>query len=136
MKNEIIDLNSTSRASVDLKLGGKTFHISRVVMGVRRLYGELVVETGQLLEKVGSLKEAEGEELEKLSTETEDLATRNQDRLFKILRLLLIKNGYKYNREWWEDNADDSDLRTFILSAINKDVPNAQKKSPENWQAG
>lgn len=131
MSDRIVDLNDASRVAIDLRLGGQSFRISRVVMGVRRTYGDLMKETGEALAKVAALAHAEDDELERLGAEAEALAERNQTRLFHILELLLTKNGYEYDPEWWLDNGDEEDLRTFIVSAINKDIPDDQKKSLE-----
>ena len=131
MGDRVLDLNDTDRVTVDLRLGGKSFRIARVVMGVRRCYGDLLRETGEALAKVAELAHADSDEVERLSADAEALAERNQDRLFRMLELLLTKNGYEYDREWWFENGDETDLRTFIVSAINKDAPDDQKKSLE-----
>lgn len=133
MAERVVDLNAKPRPEVSLQLGGRSFRIVRVVTGVRRLYGDLLRETGELLEKAARLQEAEGEELERLSADVEDFAERKEVALFRILELLLTKNGYEFDRGWWEENADENDIKWFIVEAINKDAPEEQKKSGESW---
>lgn len=133
MSDRRIDLDGKPRAVVELQLGGRTFRISRVVTGVRRLYGELLKEAGEALEKVAALGGTEGAELERVAAEIEDLAVRKERTLAQILELLLTRNGYEYDGAWWEANADESDIKWFIVEALNKDAPADEKKSAETW---
>ena len=136
-----IDLNQ-KKESVTLTLGEKKFTIRRVVTGVLQLYGDFARDQGEKLEQIGQLQ-AEQERLEKIAPEdvtpeelqeldkasqklvdeVEEFSKAKIDRLLRMIQLLLEKNGYEYDRQWWIDNGDPSDYQSFIVACINKDVP-------------
>jgi hypothetical protein len=143
-----VDLNQ-KKESVTLTLGDSRFTIRRVVTGVLQLYGEFARDQGEKLERIGHLQ-SEQERLEKISPddvtpeeleridqesqklvdEVEEFSKTKIDRLLRMIQLLLEKNGYEYDREWWIENADVSDYQNFIAACINKDVPsNGVKKN-------
>jgi mevalonate kinase len=138
-----VDLNQ-KKESVTLTLGDKKFTVRRVVTGVLQLYGEFARDQGEMLERIGHLQ-TDQERLEKISPEeisqeeldeldktsqelvdeVEEFSKAKIDRLLRMIQLLLEKNGYEYDREWWIENADVSDYQNFIVACINKDVPAA-----------
>ena len=139
--DRMVDLNEKSRASVTIELGGKSFKIERVVTGVRQLYGRHVTTAGQLLVKVGQLNEriqavksATAEEqkkaedaVEENTAEVEKFASEKLDILLRCIELLLVKNGYEFDRQWWIENGDDKDYQDFIVEAFKKDSAGQKK---------
>ena len=76
----------------------------------------------------------DSEEAQRLSAEAEEFAKRKLDLYSKIIRLLLEKNGYEYDQEWWEENTDELDMRTFIEKCLTKDAQadgSKKKETPE-----
>jgi hypothetical protein len=139
MSERIIDLSEKPRAVVTLALGGHCFRIARVVMGVRRLYGEFIGDTGRLLEKTAEVARKEQElaaggpaslqtEISARATEIEEAAERRHGDLMLMLAKLLEENGYEFDLQWWEDHADPTDVIEFIREALNKDA-GPQKKT-------
>lgn len=142
MAERFVDLSDKPRAAVTLQLGGRSFRIARVVTGVRRLYGEFLRETGRLLEQTADIaklsealdaatEEAEqkrlGAEIAAASAPIEDSVERRSADIMRILRLILEKNGYEFDPEWWDENADQADIVAFIAESLNKDDPGQKK---------
>jgi len=138
----LIDLNGLPRASVTIEIGGKSFQISRVVTGVRQLYGRFLTEAGAMMENVADLNEKiqagkispEGlreadAEIEQRTAEVERFAAEKLDVLLRCIELLLVKNGYEFDREWWIENGDEMDYQSLIVEALGKDSTPGQKKT-------
>jgi hypothetical protein len=139
MAERVVDLSEKPRAVVTLQLGGRSFRIARVVMGVRRLYGEFIADTGRLLEQTAEVARKEQElaaggppalqaEISARATEIEEAAGRRHGDLMAMVAKLLEENGYEFDRAWWEDHADPTDVIEFIREALNKDS-GAEKKT-------
>lgn len=140
MAERIVDLSDKPRAAVTLQLGGRSFRISRVVNGVRRLYGDFLRETGELLQRTAELAgkqqaataedaDSVARELRAVSEEIEEAARRRHGDLMRMIELLLTRNGYEFDPQWWDENADQADLVAFIVESLNKDAPPGQKKT-------
>ena len=143
--SRIVDLNGRPRASVTVEIGGKSFKISRVVTGVRQLYGRFLTDAGDMMQKAGEVNEriqamaiATPEELEKATAEIEErtveieaFASEKVDLLLRCIELLLEKNGHEFDRAWWIDNGDETDYQSLIVEAIQKDSVPGQKKTVE-----
>lgn len=131
------DLNGREKCiTAVISAGDHSFRISRVVIAVRVLYSNHIKEMGDLLQRLSKLdaKDADSEEAQRLSAEAEEFAKRKLDLYSKIISLLLEKNGYEYDREWWEENTDELDMRTFIEKCLTKDAPadgSKKKETPE-----
>ena len=131
------DLNGREKCiTAVISVGDHSFRISRVVIAVRVLYSNHIKEMGDLLQRLSKLdaKDADSEEAQRLSAEAEEFAKRKLDLYSKIISLLLEKNGYAYDREWWEENTDELDMRTFIEKCLTKDAPadgSKKKETPE-----
>jgi hypothetical protein len=113
------------RTSVTIELSGERFTITRVVVGVHRAYGEYLDRAGELLKRLS--KYEEGEESEKLVDEVEGFYQRKYEMLYYCIRLLLEKNGYEFDRNWWEENAEQQDLEEFVVEAMKKDGTGKKK---------
>lgn len=141
MAERTVNLSDKPRAVVTLQLGGRSFRISRVVTGVRRLYGEFLRETGELLQKAADIARrqeaaagtfADGAataDLVAVSEEIEEAARRRHGDLLRMIELILTRNGYEFDPQWWDENADQADLVAFIVESLNKDAPPGQKKT-------
>ena len=116
-----------------IAVGDQTFRISRVVIAARVLYSNHIKEMGDLLQKLSGLSEKDSgsEKAKRLSEEADAFAARKLDTYSSIIRLLLEKNGYSYDRIWWEENTDEMDMRTFIESCLMKDSPAGGDKKKE-----
>ena len=107
----IYDLNERKGcATAVIRVSDKEFRISRVVTGVRVLYSNMLTEMGAMLREVGSMDP-------KLSA------------MDRCMELLLTRNGYGYDRSWWEDYTDEYDMRSFIEACLSKDAKGSKKKS-------
>ena len=117
-----------------LEIGGQTFRISRVVIAARVLYSNHIKEMGELLKRLSAAEDKSGsKDTKKLSEEAEEFARNRLSLYERIIRLLLEKNGYSYDRAWWEENTDELDMRTFIEKCLMKDAPadgNKKKEKP------
>ena len=132
----MIDLDKAKgRATVEIRLAGETFRITRVVTGVRQLYADYTTETIRAIEKADTLHREDDESDEgferrvlKVSREITAITDRNRETFFEMLKLILSRNGHELDRQWWDDNTDEGDRRRFLDACLSKDVP-AQKKT-------
>ena len=139
MAERIVDLDNSSRVAVTLQLAGKSFTIRRIVTGAHRLWLAFVQETVTNLERIDAYQEAVAKmpsDLEEIQKQTEEItreidafAESKLERLLGIIELLLTKNGYAFDREWWIDNAGEEDYREFITQVMLKDQEPGTKKN-------
>lgn len=128
------DLNGREKCiTAVITIGKETFRISRVVIAARVLYSNHIKEMGELLQRLSRLesKNADTEEARRLTAEAEEFAKRKLELYGKIIRLLLEKNGYTYDAEWWKENTDELDMRSFIEKCLMKDAPADGNKKKE-----
>jgi len=112
------------RNTVTIEVGGNAFKISRIPLRLNRMYGEYLTRICKYLDQI---KETEEEALGDLA---ESFALDKADAIEKMLEYVLTSNGIEYNRDWWEDNADYTDMETFIVEAMKKDqAPEGKKKA-------
>lgn len=143
MNNRTVSLDSKPRNTVTIEVAGVSFQITRVVIGARKLFGELMQDMGKYLELTGKLEEkfshigedpenrkALDEEIKQVSKEIEEFSEDKLNRYMEIIRILLEKNGYTFDRDWWIENCEQADLQFFINEAMNKDVDGSKKKNP------
>lgn len=134
MQSISLDKNP-KRNVVELSVGGKFYRITRVVTGVRKMYADYMARTGELVEKAAELERKEGESeedhsarVETVSAEVKEFHSKKEDLLYTMLELILSRNGYQLDREWWELNTDLLDQQQFLDICLTKDAP-AQKKT-------
>lgn len=125
--HKIVNLDD-ERNSITLVVEGKEFIISRIVLKARQIYGEYLKLSGEYLQLVGKANDLEGktaEELEKINAELEkaieDYAIRKAEYLDELLEIILVKNGYDFDLEWWHDNTDYGAIESFVYAALKKD---------------
>lgn len=119
------DLNGREKCiTAVITIGEETFRISRVVIAARVLYSNHIKEMGDLLQRLSKLetRDADTEEARRLTAEAEEFARRKLELYGKIIRLILEKNGYTYDAEWWKENTDELDMRSFIEKCLMKDA--------------
>jgi len=151
VSDEVVNLNNALRPVVTIEVGDRRFTIRRVVTGVRQLWSAFAGEHLSYIERVQEYDravkqiEAEGnpdalEQIQKLTDEIEaavdGFASRKIDAQLRIVELLLIKNGYEFDRQWWIENAEERDYRDFIIAALEKDAPPVKKKTPAAKSTG
>lgn len=132
----MIDLDKAKgRATVEIRLAGQTFRITRVVTGVRQLYADYTTETIRALDKADTLHRGDDERDEvyearvvEVTREITEITERNRETFFAMLELILSRNGHELDRQWWDENTDEGDRRRFLDACLSKDVP-AQKKT-------
>jgi len=139
MAERIVSLDNSPRSAVTLEIAGQSFIIRRVVTGAQQLWAAFVKESMAYLEKIEIYQKdaakAKGQKelaqlTEDISREIDAFAESKLDRLLGILELLLTKNGYEFDRQWWIDNAGEADYREFIVAAMSKDQePGGTKKN-------
>ena len=129
MSERYYDLNSRENCTAAvIKIADKEFKIDRVVIGARLLYSNHLKRMGKLLKETGDLEEKDEEALKALVQKAEDFQIEKMETYDKILALLLSKNGYSYDKAWWEENTDEIDQRTFIERCMMKDSDTDKKK--------
>ena len=127
--DKYIDLNGREKSiTAKIKLSDTTFTIDRVVIAVRVLYSNHLKKMGELFKKVGKLDEKDLKALNTLNKAIEDFNEEKEVVYDKILKLLLEKNGYSYDKAWWQENTEEIDIRNFIEECLNKDSNNNIKK--------
>jgi len=145
MSERIVNLDNTPRSAVTLQIAGVSFVIRRVVTGAQQLWAAFVRESKEYVDKVLEyLKATAGkmppEELarrtEELAGEVDAFAARKLERYLGIIELLLTRNGYGFQRQWWIDNAGEDDYREFIGAAIVKDHEGGKKNGEDAEGSG
>jgi hypothetical protein len=147
--SKTVDLSGEQRNSLTIKVGGEMFLIDRVVLAVRQKYEEystLVSEGAQLysvyqelMESISGASEEKQQELQqKIDRTRERMEAYNErvsrdhgtllDLLLEIIRLIVEKNGYEYDRDWWLENVTQAEIVQFISEVLNKDTSGAKKK--------
>lgn len=127
-EKKIVNLDDAAR-SVSITVGGKVFEINRITMRMRAMYGEYLIFCGEYVTAVGKSQEgletASAEELEKrsndLSEKIEAYAIGKAKHISGLLSVILEKNNYEYDKNWWEENTDYSGMESFIVQAMKKD---------------
>jgi hypothetical protein len=123
------DLNGRENTiTAKIKVSDTTFKINRVVIAVRVLYSNHLKKMGELIKKVGNLDEKDSKALNSINESIEEFNSEKEAIYDKILKLLLEKNGYSYDKSWWQENADEMDIRNFIETCSSKDVTKTNKK--------
>lgn len=128
----IYDLNERKGcATAVIRVQDKEFRISRVVTGVRVLYSNLLTEMGGILKDVGSIdpKAASEDELKEALSKADAFKERRLSAMDRCMELLLTRNGYEYDRSWWDGFTDEYDVRSFIEACLSKDAKGSKKKS-------
>ena len=126
--HKIVNLDD-ERNSVSITIEGKVFEIKRLVLKAKQLYGEYLVMSGEYLNGINEAQKAmESKDVEgmkrinaKLEKDVEEYAYKKADFIEKLLEVILTKNGYTYDREWWEENTDYQIMEQFIFTALKKD---------------
>jgi len=127
---------------IEIKLGDKSFKIARITLQIRKIYGEYLIRCGEYMTKLNEVNvnadtatQAELQAYNIILTDlTENYAIDKAAFIYKMLKLILEKNGYDYSQEWWEENSDYSMMEQFIVKAISKDDTSTttKKKVVEN----
>lgn len=89
-------------------------------------FSELVEQ----LKSVGELDTgtATEEEIKTAIAKAEEYSKKRKAELERCMDLLLVKNGYEYDRPWWQDNTDEYDVRSFVEACLSKDSNGSKKK--------
>lgn len=130
MKERVFDLNGRDGCvTATVKVADRTFKINRVVTAARVLYSNHLKEMGELLRRTGELGEdPDQDKVRELQEDVDEFQGRREKVYGSILTLLLTKNGYSYEKEWWENETDDLDVRAFIEACLSKDSAGTVKK--------
>ena len=129
MKERYYDLNGREGCiTAIITISDRTFRISRVVIAVRTLYSNHIIEMGDMLKKLSEADEDDRETALRLSAEAEEFARKKAGLYEHIITLLLEKNGYEYDKAWWDENTDEADRRLFIERCLMKDSDGNEKK--------
>ncbi|WP_320130250.1 hypothetical protein [uncultured Sphaerochaeta sp.] len=132
MKERFFDLNGRENCvTAEIKVADMTFRISRVVTGVRVRYANHLKEMGSMLRKLSEfdLSTPEGVDSATSFTETVDKFAQEKAAVYDdLLSNILTKNGYSYDKAWWQENTDEFDVRAFVESCLCKDAVDQKKK--------
>lgn len=120
---------------------GKTFRIGKIVVWVYKAWQEvgeaidaatkLVVESARIKMDLASQKitpEAAAKKEEKLVEDNKKYDI--YELRFKIIKVLLEKNGEVFDREWWEMNCTPHEINQFI-QAVLRGEDDGKKKDRE-----
>lgn len=128
-KERLFDLNGRDGCAVAvIKLGDKEFRISRVVIAARVEYSNYLKTVSALLKEYADLKDDDQAQVTAMYEKYMSYAEGVPDLMKEIIQLLLEKNGYAFDEEWWDHNADLEDMRGFIDAALSKDGTGIKKK--------
>lgn len=125
------DLNGREKCvTAVITIGNETFSISRVVIAVRTMYSNHIKEMGDLLERLAAMKttDPESDEAKAFAKTVQEFGIKKLELYERLIRLLLEKNGYSYDKAWWDENTDETDRRTFIEKCLMKDTDEKAKK--------
>lgn len=91
----------------------------------------MLTEMGAMLREVGSLdpKAATEDELKEALSKADAFKERRLSAMDRCMELLLTRNGYGYDRSWWEGYTDEYDMRSFIEACLSKDAKGSKKKN-------
>lgn len=129
MSERYFDLNSREHCvTAVIKIAEKEFRIDRVVIGTRVIYSNHLKKMGRLLKETGDIDNQDAEAINSLIQKAEAFQAEKMETYERIISLLLEKNGYGYDKAWWEENTDEIDQRTFIEKCMMKD---SDKKKEE-----
>lgn len=129
-----IVIDDRDRPEVELSISGEVFRIRRVVNAVRRIYGQYMEKAGKEIETLGELHrrlesgDAAADDVEAATARVNAVVQERDQAVNECIRLILEKNGYEYDPQWWDENADQFDRQHFVVSALNKDVQKSSKK--------
>jgi len=131
-----IDLNKAKgRETIEITVEKKRFRIVRVVTGVRQIYADYMQKSAEALSGIETIDQFDGESesdhIERLNRITESVNSFTKEReeiYFKMLDLILSRNGYSLDQSWWLKNTDEFDRQQFIEICLTKDSPNVKKK--------
>jgi hypothetical protein len=130
-----IVIDDRDRPEVELSISGESFRIRRVVNAVRRIYGQYMERAGKEIERLGDLQSrletgaATDQDVADATERVSEVVEQRDEAINECIRLILEKNGYEYDQQWWEENSDQYDRQHFVVAALNKDVkPGAGKK--------
>jgi len=85
-------------------------------------------------QKVSSVKDEQQkrmEEIEAFAVRVDEFHRNKLERLLRILELLLTKNGYEFDREWWIENGDELDYKEFIEAVLLRENTGLKKKDED-----
>lgn len=123
------------RKTLEIRLAGARFRITRVVTGVRQLYADYTRRTIEAVDKANSLiqgsdeaDEAFEKRVRQVTEEINEYVEGNREIFFSMVELILSRNGHELDREWWDENTDELDRRMFLDTCLSKDA-SAQKKT-------
>lgn len=135
--HKIVNLDD-QRNKLTITVSGKTFEITRIVHSIIQEYGEYMKISGEYINKVREMskvvdsKESTAEQIkqaaEQLQEEIAEYSGQKVDMIYKITETILVKNGYEFKKQWWLDNSTISEMETFCVTCIQKDMPEDKKK--------
>src|SRR5512133_2354120 len=125
-ETKIVNLDDRNK-SVDIVMSGKTFTISRLTLQLTKLYGEYMIFCGEYAKKMAKISadaHKDGSNLEEIAVEQgliiEEYAHKKAELIQQMLRIILEKNGYEFDMDWWENNSRYQDMEMFIFTALKK----------------
>lgn len=129
MAERIYDLNDRGGcATAVIKVADKEFRVNRVVTGVRVLYSNLLKSMAGYLKETAEVDTGDERKMRELTERIGRFEADKRGIYGECLRLLLVRNGYTYDSDWWKDNTDEMDVRRFIEASLSKDSPDVKKK--------
>lgn len=138
----MVKLSDKDRPVSTIELEDKTFVIRKVVTGVYRRYGQFAADSGEVISQLGNLQKQieEGdpdkvtaiqEQLQEMNTVAEQMAQQRESMEHDCIEMILSRNGYEMDWQWWIDNTDMTDRQAFIVECLNKDTQGGSKKKAD-----
>ena len=128
MAHNIVNLDDSAKA-VTIVVNGESFVISSNVLKARDLFAKHLTGKRDYINKLYSYDlKREGITVEEVQEYTDQLTKIAEEYAEKklaqnrdIMQILLEKNGYNFDWDWWLDNVDCEAIDQFIAKAMKKD---------------
>ena len=134
MAHKIVNLDD-EKNTASITIENKTFEIKRIVLKARQIYGEYLQAAGEYLVKISKFNEraqntGDRQEISlidnQLTESVEDWVQTKAGFIEGLMEVILTKNGYDWEPDWWYENTDYQMMERFIETALKKDEEPAQ----------
>jgi hypothetical protein len=131
-----MNADNPNKKTVTLNIQDKTFNINFTSNYVVHAWNEQSKEISRVNSMVKELSDIQGKiesgtvtiaqatkRIEEITEAVNEIGSAEFfARRLDIVAEILITNAYEFDREWWERRTEPSDVITFIVSSISKDV--------------
>ncbi|MFP4427590.1 MAG: hypothetical protein ACLFPP_14130 [Spirochaetaceae bacterium] len=97
--------------------------------------GEALQELSEIQKRLDEEPENTGdirERIKDMSIVADQLGAYREQMEKDCIRMILEKNGYEFDWEWWIDNTDNHERQAFLVECMNKDSSGGGQKKTED----